>query len=296
MFAIRDPEPGAPPPHADYLYVTPDYFDTMRIPLLEGRTFNQSDMPDLDKRGPIGDGSAVIIDRALAKKYWPNSDPLGRNLGWWEKGPWANIVGVVGTAVPRDLAQEAEGTIYFPSYFGNSTLVVRTSGDPGALIQPIRDQVRAIDPNQPVYDIQTMDERIAHTLDDLRFVVILLAVFAGLALLLAASGLYGVISYLATQRTQEIGIRMALGARRADVVGLVIRHALVLAGAGLPVGAAASLVFSQYLASMFYGVTATDPFTLAGVSILLATVAAAAALIPAWRAARVDPMTALRYQ
>jgi predicted permease len=298
VFAIRDREagPGAPPPHADYLDVTPDYFDSLRIPLFEGRTFYQSDMPDLEKGGASIDGSAVIVDQTLAKKYWPNSDPVGRNLGWSDNGPWATIVGIVGTAKPRDLAEEAEGTIYFPSYFPNSTLVIRTAGDPRGLVQPIRDQVHAIDPNLPLYDIQTMDDRIAHTLDDRRFVVMLLSVFAALALLLAASGLYGVISYLATQRTHEIGIRMALGARRADVVGLVIRHALVLAGIGLPLGAALSLLFSQYLTSLFYGVTATDPLTLAAVSLLLAAVATAAALIPAWRAARVDPMVALRYQ
>src|SRR5262249_27329688 len=170
------------------------------------------------------------------------------------------------------------------------------AGDPRALVEPIRDQIRAIDPKTPLYDVQTMDERIAHTLDDRRFAVMLISVFAGLALLLAASGLYGVISYLAAQRTHEIGIRMALGGRRADVIGVVVRHALLLAGAGLCLGAVASIIFSRYLASLLYGVPATDPVTLGGVSILLAAVAMAAALMPAWRAARVDPMAALRYQ
>jgi len=295
VFAVRNWQagPGEAPPHADYLYVTPDYFDSMGIPLLEGRQFYQSDM---QRRGPISEGSAVIIDRALAKRFWPNTDALGGNLGWSDKGPWATIVGIVGTAQPKDLAKEAEGTIYFPAYFSGSTLVVRTAGDPHALVEPIRDQIRAIDPKTPLYDIQTMDERIGHTLDDRRFAVMLISVFAGLALLLAGSGLYGVISYLAAQRTHEIGIRMALGARRADVIGVVVRHALVLAGAGLCLGAVASIIFSRYLASLLYGVPATDPVTLGGVSILLAAVAMAAALMPAWRAARVDPMAALRYQ
>ncbi|HJQ24976.1 MAG TPA: ABC transporter permease [Blastocatellia bacterium] len=295
MFSIRDRQagPDAPPPHADYLYVTWDYFRTMGIPLIKGRLFESSDMRI---QNPIGDGSAVIIDEALAKRFWPDRDPIGANLGWGSQGPWATIVGVVGTAHPKDLIQQPEGTIYFPWYLGSSALVVRTTDDPHRLVQTIREQVQAVDANLPVYDVKTMDERLARSLEARRFAVTLLGVFAALALLLAAIGLYGVIAYLVTQRSHEIGIRVALGASRADVLRLVLGQALQLALIGIGVGLAAALALTQFMSSLLFGVSPTDPLTFAAICIILTAVALLASYIPARRATRIDPMVALRYE
>ncbi|HEY9232918.1 MAG TPA: ABC transporter permease [Blastocatellia bacterium] len=295
MFSIRDRQagPDAPPPHAYYLYVTADYFRAMGIPLVKGRLFEPSDMRI---QNPIGDGSAVIIDEALAKRFWPDRDPLGANLGWGTQGPWATIVGVVGTVHPKDLIQEPEGTIYFPWYLGSSTLVVRTTDNPHSLAQTIREQLQAVDANQPVYDIKTMDERLARSLETRRFAVTLLGGFAALALLLAAIGLYGVIAYLVTQRSHEIGIRVALGASRADVLRLVLGQALQLALIGIGVGLAAALALTQFMASLLFGISPTDPLTFAAICIILTAVALTASYIPARRATRIDPMVALRYE
>jgi ABC-type antimicrobial peptide transport system permease subunit len=196
----------------------------------------------------------------------------------------------------RDLTEESKGTIYFPFSIGVSSLVVRTASDPHGFIAAVRDQVQAVDRNQPVYDVKTMDERIALSLSSRRFAVTLLTVFASLALLLAAIGLYGVIAYLVTQRTQEIGIRMALGAARTDILKLVIRHALVLSGVGLLIGVVTSIAVSRYLQTLLFEVPRIDAATLVGASVLLAATAIVAALIPARRASKVDPMVALRYQ
>ena len=295
MFSIRDRQagPDAAPPHADYLYVTWDYFRAMGIPLLKGRLFEPSDMRI---QNPIGDGSAVIIDEALAKRFWPDRDPLGANLGWGTQGPWATIVGVVGTVHSNDLIAAPEGTIYFPWSLSSATLVVRTANDPLSLAQTIREQVRAVDANQPVYDIKTMDERLARSLEARRFAAMLLGLFAALALLLAAIGLYGVIAYLVTQRRHEIGIRVALGASRADVLRLVLRQAVQLALLGVAVGLAAAFALTRLMASLLYGVSATDPLTFAAICVILITVALMASYVPARRATKIDPMAALRYE
>ncbi|MFL6276266.1 MAG: ABC transporter permease [Blastocatellia bacterium] len=295
MFSIRDRQagPDAPPPHADYLYVTSDYFRAMGIPLVKGRLFESSDMR-ID--GPIGDGSAVVIDEALAKRFWPDRDPIGASIGWGSKGPWARIVGVVGTVRPKDLIQEPEGAIYFPWYLGSSALVVRTTDDPHRLAQTIREQVQAVDANLPVYDIKTMDERLARSLETQRFAVTLLGMFAALALLLAAIGLYGVIAYLVAQRRHEIGIRVALGASRADVLKLVLSQAIQLALIGVAIGLAAALALTRFMSSLLFGVSATDPLTFASICAILIAVALTASYLPARRATRIDPMVALRYE
>jgi putative ABC transport system permease protein len=294
VFSIRNyqPGPGEPPPHADFLYVTAGYFEAMGIPLVKGRTFSSSDLQTNKFTGP---GTAAVIDEALARRFWPDRDPLGAEIGWGGDS-WATIVGVVGTALKEDLAQESKGTFYFAGYIPFSTLVVRTANDPRGMVQAVTDQIHAVDPNQPVYDVKTMDERVARSLDQRRFAVLLLVLFAGLALLLAAIGLYGVISYVAVQRTHEIGIRMALGAHRSDILGMVTRHAMVLASAGLGIGLVFALLASRYLSSLLYGIEALDAATFITVSITLLLVAGGAGFLPAWRAARVDPMVALRYQ
>ncbi|MEN3332309.1 MAG: hypothetical protein V7641_1674 [Blastocatellia bacterium] len=295
VFSIRDRQAGSgdPEPHADYLYVTADYFRAIGIPLLKGRLFELSDMRT---QGPIGEGSAIIIDEALAKRFWPDRDPLGANIGWGSEGPWGTIVGIVGTVHTKDLIEEPKGTIYFPWYFGSATLVVRTADDPRSLAQTIREQVQAVDANQPLYDIQTMDERLARSLEARRFAVTLLGVFAALALLLAAIGLYGVIAYLVTQRSHEIGIRVALGATGVDVLKLVLRQAIHLALIGVAIGLAAAFALTRLLSSLLFGVSATDPLTFAAICVILIAVALTASFIPARRATRIDPMVALRYE
>jgi putative ABC transport system permease protein len=294
VFSIRNyqPGPGEPPPHADFLYVTADYFDAMGIPLLKGRTFTQSDLQTNRFTGP---GAAAVIDEALARRFWPDRDPLGAEIGWGGDS-WATIVGVVGTALRDDLTQESKGTFYFAGYIPFSTLVVRTANDPRAIVRAATDQVHAVDPNQPVYDVKTMDERVARSLDQRRFAVVLLVVFAGLALLLAAIGLYGVIANLVVQRTHEMGIRMALGAKRANIIGMVTRHAMMMTGAGLGSGVVIALVTSRYLASLLYEIPPVDAVTFISVSTILMIVAGVAGFIPAWRAAMIDPMVALRCQ
>src|SRR5262249_41064124 len=191
-----------------------------------------------------GPGATAIIDEALANRFWPGRDPVGSEIGWGNDS-WATIVGVVGTVLRSDLAQESKGTFYFPANISISTLIVRSAGNPRALIQAMREQIHAVEPDQPVYDIKTMDERVAQSLDQRRFAMMLLGVFAGLALLLAGIGLYGVVAYLAVQRTHEMGIRMALGAGRADIVSIVTRNSMMLTAAGIGVGLVLALIASR---------------------------------------------------
>jgi len=297
VFTIRNYHPGPkdPEPHADTIYATPGYFAAMGIPLLEGRTYLESEMRP--QKGPIGEGSVVVIDEALAKIFWGHESPLGKQLGWGEKGPWATIVGVVGTVRSGDLAEESKGTIYFPYHHPLvMTLVVRTASDPRPFVAAIRQQVQAVDPGQPVYDVQTMEERVAASVERRRFSATLLGLFAGLAFALALIGLNGVITYLVAQRTHEIGVRMALGARPGGVLRLVLGQALGMAAAGVATGLIAAVFTTRLLASQLYGVKPVDPATFVVVPALLTAAALAASGIPAWRATRVDPLVALRYE
>jgi putative ABC transport system permease protein len=291
VFLIRDRRegPDAPPPHADYLYVTPDYFHAMRIPLLRGRLFEPADMRS---DGPFGPGSAVIVDEAFAKRYWPDGDALGGGVGWG--GPWGTVVGIVGTVYAKDLVEEPKGTVYLPWYLSSATFVVRTNIEPAGVAAAIREQVSAVDRNQPVYDVKTMEERLAGALEARRFGATLLGIFAVIALALAAIGLYGVISYLVSQRRHEIGIRMALGARGVDVVGMILGHGLKLVLIGEVIGIAAAYGLTRLMTSLLFGVAATDIVTFALVSGVLLAVAALGCYIPARRGAGVDPMVALR--
>ncbi len=295
IFAIRgwQGNPNDPPPHADYAYVSSDYFKSVGLPLLRGRDFQPSEMRAGNNFAP---NSVVIIDEELARRFWPNGDALGAGISWDPKGPWATVVGVVATAQLRDLAEESKGTFYLPAYFGSSTLVVRTSSDPRPLTQAIREQVLAVDKNQPVYDVKTMDERLAATLETRRFAVMLLGIFGGLALLLAAIGLYGVLAFAVSQRTREIGIHMALGAQGRDVLGMVIKEGMSLVLFGVVVGVVGSYALTRAMRSLLFDVSATDPTTFSFVPLLLAVVGFIACYIPARRATRVDPLVALRYE
>jgi putative ABC transport system permease protein len=296
IFSVRDRQVSSedPAPHADYAYVTSDYLRATGIPLLNGRDFEQSDMRTFDNM--FAPGAVAIVDEELARRFWPNGDALGGGLSWSSNGPWATIVGIVATAQLRDLTEASKGNFYLPVYSPSGTLVVRTTKDPQSLAGVIREQVFAADKSQPVYDIQTMDERVARSLDERRFAMLLLGIFSGFALVLAAIGLYGVLAFAVSQRTREIGIRMALGAGAGDVLRQVMRQGMILVSIGIVLGLAAALALTRVMSSLLYGVSATDPLTFAAISLLLLGVALGACFVPARRATRVDPMVALRYE
>ena len=295
MFSIRGRQanPGDPRPHADYAFVSADYFSAIGLPILKGRGFEPSDMRAGNFFAP---NSVAIVDEELARRLWPNGDALGSGISWSEQGPWATVVGICATAQLKDLAEQSKGTFYLPSYFSSSTLVVRTANDPKALAGAIREQVLAVDPNQPVFDVKTMEERVAMTLETRRFAVVLLGIFGTLALLLAAIGLYGVLAFAVSQRTREIGIHMALGARARDVLLMVIRQGMSLVIIGVVLGVAGAFVLTRLMRSLLFEVGTTDPFTFVLVSLLLVAVGFIACYLPARRATKVDPLVALRYE
>ena len=297
----RPVPPGDPGSHGDIRYVTPGYFTALGIPLLRGRYFTDDDRK--------GSQAVAVIDENLAREYWPNTDPIGKRLQRNSHDSWATIVGVVGHIRFNQLVGEesssegaqsgSKGVYYFPIYQTEAPLgflIAKSNGSAASAEAAIREAVRAADANQPVSDMSTMDARIAQSLGPQRFATNLLAVFAGLAILLAAVGLYGLISYSVTQRTNEFGIRMALGARPVDVLSLVLKQGAKLAIAGVFAGAVAGLLLTRAMQSLLYGVSAADPVSFAGAAVLLVLVALVACYIPARRATRVDPMIALRYE
>ncbi|HTG85925.1 MAG TPA: ABC transporter permease [Pyrinomonadaceae bacterium] len=295
-FHIRGwhPDPGDPPPHADYAFVSADYFAAIGQPIVKGRGFQPSDMRAGNYFAP---NSVAIVDEELARRFWRNGDALGGGLNWGgPDAPWATIVGIVKTAQIKDLAEPSKGTFYLPAYVPMSTLLVRTSGDPRPLAGAIRDQVIAVDPNQPVFDIKTIEERVALTLETRRFAVVLLGIFGALALLLAAIGLYGVLAFAVSQRTREIGIHMALGARTRDVLAMVLKQGMLLVLVGVVLGVAGAYAVTRTIRSLLFEVGTTDPLTFVLVSMLLAIVGFIACYLPARRATKVDPLVALRYE
>jgi predicted permease len=296
----RQPASMAEIPRATYYPTGPDYLSTMGIPLLRGRLLSRADT--------INSERVIVIDSLLARTYFPDRDALGQSLTIPHWGV-ARIVGVVGHVEHFGLAGSSgeQPEIYYsfyqlldqwvPAFREEVTLAVRTSLDSPTIMPAIKKAVYEAGSDQPVYNVQTMREVVSASMASQRFPMILLAAFAALALLLASVGIYGVISYSMTQRVREIGIRMALGAEKRDVLGMVIGQGLRLAVAGVAIGAVASLVFARVLASfshLLYGVGAQDPLTLIAVSLVLISVAVIAGYVPARRAARVDPMAALR--
>jgi putative ABC transport system permease protein len=280
-------------PEVDTVMVSPLYFRTMRVPLLRGRVFNESDTPAAQ---PV-----IVVSEAMAKRFWPGQDPLGRHLTTtFDPGASLEVVGVVGNVRDRGLANLSPvATMYLPIFQLSNTvlsLVVRTTVDPGSITSAVRNTVHQIDPDQPLQDVMSMDQIIDGSLSERRFSMTLLAVFAGLALLLATVGIYGVIAYSVSRRTHEVGIRMALGAEKTDVLKMVIGQGLKLALIGVAIGVAGALALTRFLSSLLYGVEPTDPVTFIAVSLLLVAVALLACYIPARRAANVDPMVALRYE
>ena len=281
-------------PEADWRVVTPGYFQTMGIQLLAGRYIDER---DTDTSQPV-----AVIDETMANIYWPNQDAIGRRLklgGRQSTRPWMTVIGVVRHVRHRTLEARSRVTLYMAHAQNPSSamsLAVHTTGDPRGLAATLQKQVLAIDPDQPVYSVKTMQELMADSVARRRLSMTLLAIFAGAAMLLAAIGIYGVMSYSVGQRAHEMGIRMALGAGRLDLVRLVLGQSLLLTGAGIVLGAAGALALTRLMASLLFDVRAADPPTFLLVAAGLALVALLASYLPARRATQVDPVDALRQE
>jgi putative ABC transport system permease protein len=276
-------------PDEEIRVITPDYFRVLQTPLLQGRFFSDSDTADSSK--------VIIINRAFARKYWPNEDALGKRISFSDQHPqWMTVVGIVGDIKHRALDLDAKPEFYLPDTQLPSrfmVLAVRSSQDPRTLTQAIRRELLSIDPDQPVANVRTLEQVISDSIGPRRVSVVLLGVFAGVALLLASVGIYGVMSYLVVQRTHEIGVRMALGAQARDVLALVIGHALKLVGIGTGIGLVLALISTRSLSALLYGIGAFDLATFVLVTVVLAAIALLASYIPALRASRADPMIAI---
>src|SRR4051794_1841376 len=291
---IPDPQPDQWP---DVIYRTvgPNYFNTMGIPLLRGRDFNDQDTLETT----LG----VVVSEKVAKHYWPNENPIGKRLkpgATTGQGPWRTVIGVVKDVRQNDFIAEPKMQMYFSfrqvkSLVANA-LVIRTSVEPLSIATSVRNAIWAVDKDQPVSNVDSMEHIVAGAVARQRFSMLLLAIFAGVALMLAAVGIYGVMSYSVAQQTREIGIRMALGAQRADVLKMTVKQGAKLVAAGLVIGLCVAFVLTRVMASLLFGISATDPITFLSICGVLLVVALLASYIPALRATRVDPMVALRYQ
>ena len=280
--------PSNAPPRVDVRIVTPDYFQTLGQPLIAGRPFTRAD------RGP--DNQVVIVSKTMAQRYWPGDSPVGRRMSPDNGDTWATIVGVVADA-RQQLNLPPGDEIYVPMFQSgqlSSNWLVRTTVDPITMARQVREAVYSIDPNQPIDHFRTLADVRSTTLDSPRLTATLLGLFALLALVITAAGIAGVIAFSVNQRTQEFGVRMALGAPRGSVLAMVLGQGLRLVLAGLAIGMAGAIVLTRVMTTLLFGVEPTDALTFLAVSMVLVAVAAAACLIPARRAASVDPMVALR--
>jgi putative ABC transport system permease protein len=286
------PKSPAEEPNAEFRFVDDGYFKTMEIPVLEGRAFNEHDTGDSQR--------VAIMNQSMARRYFNDENPIGRRIKAgsfdWD-GPWTTVVGVVKDLKHSGLDSEAQPQLYFPYQqivWGRLVIVARSSAMDAGVLGAMREAVWAVDKDQPVTSLRTMEDYMSESVSQRRFNAILLAAFAILALILAAVGLYGVMNYSVTQRTHEIGIRVALGAERNHVFKLVIGQGMLLAMIGVAVGLAAAFALTRLMEGLLYGVSATDPLTFVVIALLLSAVALLACYIPARRAARVDPMVTLR--
>jgi predicted permease len=290
---------GQPAPHGMQRYVDEAYFETLAIQRLQGRGFTPADDATA---APV-----VIIDRLLAEKYFKGQDPIGKRLvrggtdGDGDGGPnWATVVGVVDTVKHSELREEtSKETLYWPlrqTPQASGAFVVKTAVTPDSLIKPVRDTILAIDSEQPLFGIQSLDERIAVSLNQQRAPMLLLAAFAGVALVLSAIGIYGVLAYSVGQRTSELGVRMAIGAGRSHILGLILRHGAILTAIGLGLGLVGAFAGGQAMRSQLFGVSGSDPAIFVLVTLFLAAIALLSCYLPARRATRVDPLAALRHE
>jgi putative ABC transport system permease protein len=266
----------------------------MRIPLIRGRFF--------DDRDTMGSQPVAIIDETMQRKYWPNEDPVGKRItfqGGQQNPIWREIVGIVGHVKHKGLEGESRVQYYIPHsqvQNANMSLVVRTSGDPASLTGAVRGAISGLDKDLPVFRVKTMEQYVIDSMAQRRFAMTLLGIFASVALALAAVGLYGVLSYSITQRSHEIGVRMALGAQVRDVLRLVVGQGMLLAMIGVALGSVAAFLLTRLMANLLFGVKAGDPLTFAAIALLLTLVALVACFVPARRATKVDPIVALRYE
>ncbi len=286
---VPDPEANR---QVNFSFVTPGYLTSMGIPLRTGRHLQESDTRDSE--------AVLVVNESLARRFLSDRDPLATRLlvGFSSQTP-RRIVGVVGDVRHDAVDVEPTPTVYVPYYqvpwSRGMTLAVRTDADSAAVFGAVRARLRALEPAAPIFDVRSMDQIVAQSVSQPRFSTLLLGAFAGLALLLAAIGIYGVISFSVAQRTQDIGVRVALGARRIDIMRLILGEGMLLTAIGIGIGLAGAFALTEVIGSMLYGVAGTDPTTFVGIPILLAVVALAAAWFPARRATRVDPLTALRH-
>jgi len=293
----RPVEASANQPRAKYRAASADYFKAMGIPLVKGRYFERTD----------GEKTAgvVLINNTMARRFWPNEDPIGKRIkAGFDDSQWCTIAGIIGDVKHTGLDADVNAEMYYqylqvpPALMsfveGTMTLVLRTNADPGSTTAAARNEVRKLDGDLAVFNVKTMDDLVAGSLARPRFRTMLLGVFAGVALMLAAIGLYGVIAYSVTQRINETGVRMALGAQKSDVLKLIVGHGAQLAGIGIGLGLAIALGLMRVMSKLLFGVNATDPLTFGVTAALIFVVALAASTIPALRAIRVDPVVALR--
>jgi predicted permease len=283
------PPPNEPELQVDQRAATPPYFGAMEIPLIRGRMFAET---DTDKTPPV-----AIIDQKMADRFWPHGDAIGKRIRPSDDSPWITIVGVVGIVKEYGLDTDTRMVVYYPHALRPSRtmyVVARTTTDPTSTMDAIVRQVHDLDPEVPVYDMATMEQRVQDSMARQRFSMTMLGGFAGFAMILAAIGIYGVMSFLVTQGTSEIAIRVALGAHRASILSLVFRQGMGLALLGIVAGLVGALGLSRLMNSLLFDVKPTDPLTFVSVLALLLLVALSASLVPARRAMRIDPMTALR--
>jgi len=281
------PQPGQEV-QSDFRTATPDYFRTMQIPLLKGRFFDDHDI--------TGSQSVAIVDQKFADRFWPNDNPVGKHV-WFDPKQPMTVVGVVGVIKQYGLDTDGKIVTYVPMWQQPSNsmyLVARTSSAPESLANAITREIHAVVPAAPVYGVRTMDDRLRDSLARQRFSAIMLGAFALFALILATVGVYGVISYLVSQGTHDIGIRIALGAPRTGILRLIVRQGMELAGIGIAAGLIGALLLTRLMSSLLFGVSATDAITFTAVALVLGLVALVASFIPARRATRLDPLAALR--
>jgi putative ABC transport system permease protein len=281
----------------DYQVISPAYFSTMEIPVLRGRAFTERDTD--------GAPRVAIINETMARKYFPGEDPIGKRMAFGDTSKeesWRTIVGITGNVRHASINEPAFPGAYTPyaqdkESWSRMGLVVRAAGgDAAALATAVRKEILAVDPQQPVSSVQTMEQLMATSITRPRFIMMMLGLLASIALALASVGIYGLMSYSITERTHEIGIRMALGAQRGDVLRMVVGQGLRLVTIGLIIGLTGAFALTRLMSSLLYGVSAVDPMTFLAVSVLLAGAGLLACYIPARRATRVDPMVALRYE
>jgi putative ABC transport system permease protein len=287
----RELPPKGQEPEVMFNAAMPNYFETIGIPFIKGRLFGNQDQANTP--------TVLIINQTMANRFWPGQEPLGKQVKFVSDGSMGTVVGVVGDAKHYWMEEETRSQMYGaysqqPGLF--ATVLIRTTVEPLGLSEPVRQAVWKVDPDQPMWKIRTVEFLIDRSVADRKFLLALMGIFASLALVLTMIGLYGVISYLVNQRTQEIGIRMALGAQMSDILRMVLKQGMFLVLTGVALGLASAWLLTRLIASLLFRVSATDPLTFGGISVLLIAVALLACYLPARRATKVDPLVALRYE